>query len=76
MTCAATPSELELRLGASHRTSDRVQLGFDARGRYNLSSDAKRAGTLTTDWELQALPTLSVALGAIFLALGGAAGAF
>jgi hypothetical protein len=57
--------QLELRLGSSYRATDRLHVGLDTRGRYNMSSDEKRAGTLTTDWELQALPTLSVELGSI-----------
>ena len=59
--------QLELRLGATYRATRSWHVGFDARGRYNLSSDEKRAGTLTTDWELQALPTLSLELGAFAL---------
>jgi hypothetical protein len=59
--------QLEVRLGSSYRAADRLHVGLDTRGRYNMSSDEKRAGTLTTDWELQALPTLSVEFGGIAL---------
>jgi len=54
---------LELRAASLYRVSDDLQIGLDARGRYNLSSDEKRAGTQTRDWELHALPTASYALG-------------
>jgi hypothetical protein len=59
--------QLELRLAASYRAGERLHVGLDTRGRYNLSSDEKRVGTLTTDWEVQALPTLGLELGSIAL---------
>jgi hypothetical protein len=59
--------QLELRLGSTYRATDRVHVGLDTRGRYNMSSDEKREGTLTIDWEIQALPTLSLELGAFAL---------
>ena len=59
--------QLELRLASSYRAADALHLGLDARGRYNMSSDEKREGTLTIDWELQALPTLSLELGGVAL---------
>jgi hypothetical protein len=44
----------------------------DSRFRYNMSQDEKRIGTQTVDWELQATPTASLALGPIaLLALSG-----
>ena len=55
--------QLELRLAGLYRAAPDLHLGLDARARYNLSSDEKRAGTLTVDWELQALPTVSLELG-------------
>lgn len=58
-------AQLELRLGSVYRATSWLHVGLDTRGRYNLSSDTKRAGTLTTDWELQVLPHASVELGAI-----------
>lgn len=58
---------LEARLGGMYRVASSFELGVDARGRYNLSSDEKRAGTLTRDWELHALPTASLALGSFAL---------
>jgi hypothetical protein len=60
-------AQLELRLGSSYRLSSALHVGVDARGRYNLSSDAKRGGTLTRDWELQLLPTASLELGSVAL---------
>jgi hypothetical protein len=36
---------LELRLAPLYRVTNDLQLGLDTRGRYNMSSDAKRAGT-------------------------------
>jgi hypothetical protein len=54
---------LEVRLAPLYRVSDELQIGVDTRGRYNMSSDEKRSGTLTRDWELHALPTASYALG-------------
>lgn len=54
---------LELRFAPLYRVLENFELGLDARGRYNMSSDDKRTGTLTRDWELQALPTASLAFG-------------
>jgi len=54
---------LEARMSALYQAAPGLHVGIDARGRYNLSSDDKRAGTLTTDWELHALPTASLELG-------------
>jgi len=54
---------LELRVAPLYRVTSSVQLGLDARGRYNMSSDEKRAGTLTRDFEINVLPTASVAFG-------------
>jgi hypothetical protein len=59
--------QLELRLGTSYRAANGLHVGLDTRARYNMSSDEKRAGTLTTDWEVQALPTLSVEFGNVAL---------
>jgi hypothetical protein len=59
--------QLELRLGAAYRAMERLHVGLDARARYNASSDEKRVGTNTTDWEMQALPTLSWELGNVAL---------
>jgi hypothetical protein len=59
--------QLELRLASTYRAAEQLHVGLDTRMRYNMSSDEKRAGTLTTDWELQALPTLSLELGSIAL---------
>jgi hypothetical protein len=53
-------SQLELRLASVYRATSQLHVGLDTRGRYNMSSDEKRAGTQTVDWELQALPTVSL----------------
>jgi hypothetical protein len=58
---------LELRLATLYRAADLLHVGLDARGRYNMSSDAKRAGTLTTDYEVWGLGTASLELGAVAL---------
>jgi hypothetical protein len=58
---------LELRLGALHRAATRLHVGLDGRGRYNLSSDEKRNGTTTTDWEAWGLGSASLEFGALAL---------
>jgi len=58
---------LELRLSPLYQVTANLQVGVDGRARHNLSSDEKRAGTVTTDWDLQALPTVSYALGRFVL---------
>jgi hypothetical protein len=58
---------VELRLGVLQRAARRVHVGLDARGRYDLTSDAKRNGTTTTDWEAWGLGTASLELGAFAL---------
>lgn len=52
---------LELRLAPLVRASQHVTVGIDSRLRKDVSSDEKRAGTRALDWDLEALPTLSVA---------------
>ncbi|MEO8180696.1 MAG: hypothetical protein ABI895_17820 [Deltaproteobacteria bacterium] len=54
---------LELRLATSYALSSHLQLGLDTRGRYDMSSDQKRVGTLSQVYELQVLPTASLAFG-------------
>jgi hypothetical protein len=58
---------LELRLGALHHAAKQLHVGLDGRGRYNLTSDQKRNGTTTTDWEAWGLGTASLELGAFAL---------
>jgi hypothetical protein len=56
--------DLDGRLSMLYRASDRVQVGWDNRIRYVLAStDAKRFGTVNTDWELALEPTATVSLG-------------
>jgi hypothetical protein len=59
--------QLELRLASTYRAAGDLHVGLDTRLRHDMSSDEKRVGTLTTDWELQALPTLSLEFGSIAL---------
>jgi hypothetical protein len=59
----ADDRNLELRLAPLYRATQHVSLGIDSRLRKNMSSDEKRAGTQALDWDLEALPTLSVAAG-------------
>jgi hypothetical protein len=58
---------LELRAAPLYRVSTNFHVGVDGRGRLNLSSDEKRNGTQTRDWEVQVLPTASVELGSFAL---------
>ena len=44
----------ELRFAGLFKTSSWLVLGLDSRGRYNLSSDLKRAGSWGIDWDAQA----------------------
>jgi hypothetical protein len=60
---------LELRLAPVYRASRALSLGVDSRARRNLSSDSKRQGTQALDWELEALPTLSIASGSFVFVL-------
>jgi len=46
------------RLSMLYRATDALSVGLDNRFRYVLSTDAKRFGTITTDWELQLEPTV------------------
>jgi hypothetical protein len=62
----------EARASLLYRVLPKLHVGFDSRFRLNTSQDAKRAGTQTTDWQLQATPTACFALGP--LALLGQAG--
>jgi len=52
--------ELDGRLSTLFRVAD---LGWDSRIRYVLSTDAKRFGTINTDWELALEPTATISLG-------------
>jgi hypothetical protein len=58
---------LELRVGTGYRLTPALQLGFDSRGRYNMSQDQKRTSTSQLDWELQATPVAAFSLGPIAL---------
>jgi hypothetical protein len=55
--------QLEVRFASAYRATERLHVGLDTRGRYNMSSDEKRDLETSIDWELQALPTLSVEFG-------------
>lgn len=43
----------DLRFGGLYKTTPWLVLGIDGHGRYNLSSDRKRAGQWGIDWEAQ-----------------------
>jgi hypothetical protein len=58
---------LELRVGTGYRLTPALQLGFDSRGRYNMSQDAKRTSANQVGWELQATPLAALSLGPIAL---------
>jgi len=55
--------ELDGRLGAMVRVAPMVQVGWDNRFRSVLSTDGKRNGSTTTDWDFSALPTAILTLG-------------
>jgi hypothetical protein len=55
------------RLSFVYRMNELLQLGLDNRFEYVLSSDAKRFGTTTTDWELAIEPTAVISLGPLAL---------
>jgi hypothetical protein len=54
---------LELRLAGLYKASAWLVVGLDSRGRYNLSSDMKRAGHSIIDWEAQAGASAAFGLG-------------
>jgi hypothetical protein len=58
---------LELRLSSFYRAAEGLQIGIDNRARHNFSTDDKRDGSITANWDLEALPTLSWALGRFVL---------
>jgi hypothetical protein len=55
--------DLDGRMSMLYRVSDNFDLGWDNRIRYVLSTDAKRFGTVNTDWELALEPTATISLG-------------
>jgi hypothetical protein len=57
--------DTDTRLSMLYRATDVLSFGLDNRFHYVLSTDAKRFGTITTDWELQLEPTVIVNLGPI-----------
>jgi hypothetical protein len=58
---------LELRLAGLYKASSWLVVGVDSRGRYNLSSDMKRAGHSIIDWEAQAGASASFGVGPLLL---------
>jgi hypothetical protein len=56
---------IELRLGGGYRVTPALQLGLDTRGRYNMSTDAKRADAQSIGWELQSGPQASLTFGPV-----------
>ena len=57
----------ELRVGTGYRLGPVVSVGFDSRGRLNMSTDAKRTDARAIGWELQATPFAAFSLGPIAL---------
>jgi hypothetical protein len=57
----------ELRLSSTYRATKLLHVGLDARGRYNFSSDDKRYSSQQLNWEVQAGPLASLALGPVGL---------
>ena len=57
----------ELRIGTGYRLTPTLQLGFDTRGRANMSTDSKRADARAIGWELQATPLAALSFGPIAL---------
>jgi hypothetical protein len=53
----------ELRFASLYKTNPWLVLGLDSRGRYNLSSDQKRAGNWGIDWEAQAGASAALCVG-------------
>jgi hypothetical protein len=58
---------LDLRMGTGYRLTPALQLGFDSRGRFNMSQDQKRTNTSQLDWELQATPMAALSWGPVAL---------
>jgi hypothetical protein len=59
--------EVDGRLGALVSVGRRVDVGLDSRLRTAVSSDIKRVGTSTVDWEMALLPNANVKLGRVLL---------
>lgn len=57
----------ELRLAGLYKAGSWLVIGLDSRGRYNLSSDRKRAGHSSIDWEAQAGASAAFGLGPLLL---------
>ena len=59
--------EVDGRLGTLIRVSRLVELGLDSRFRAVLSSDTKRNGSTSIDWEMALLPSANLRLGPLLL---------
>jgi hypothetical protein len=57
----------EVRLSTLYRATKELHVGFDARARYNFSDDEKRTSAQQLNWEMQAGPLASMALGPVAL---------
>jgi hypothetical protein len=57
----------ELRVAGLYRTGSSLVVGIDSRSRYNLSSDIKRAGFQTIDWETQAGASAAFGVGPVLI---------
>ena len=59
----------DLRFAGLYKTYSWLVLGVDGHGRYNLSSDQKRAGNWGIDWEAQAGASAAFCQGPVLLTL-------
>jgi hypothetical protein len=59
--------ELGGRISLLYRVTPHFELGWDSRLHYILSTDVKRFGTTTTDWEFAFEPTASLSIGPLAL---------
>jgi hypothetical protein len=57
----------ELRLAGLYKAGSWLVVGLDSRGRYNLSSDLKRTGHSSIEWEAQAGASAAFGLGPLLL---------
>jgi hypothetical protein len=57
----------ELRFAALYKAGSWLVVGLDSRGRYNLSSDQKRAGSWAIDWDAQAGASTAFGIGPLLL---------
>jgi hypothetical protein len=57
----------ELRFAGLYKAGSWLVVGLDSRGRYNLSSDQKRAGSWAIDWEAQGGASAAFGIGPLLI---------